>query len=729
MKLRGLPWVVYFILILLFTLQVKGSGVKIPEVSSGKVNTAIESGLLNGVVDLRLSPSCLLHTLGSLPLPSASGAGSADSGKSLFLGPWKLMRKNLYYKWDWEEDFWIIYKEKGKVFIWDVQPSYRCEGEIKGNTLKCKWYSDIGEFITTITFSEDGKSFTGETNFNYWLGGKGKELLRGFRKRERVDLSETSKEEIKGETVVLMKEILNDGTIIIATELKPGTALPLAAIKAKKEHVKVGKHSFSISIPSRSEYFATIEGINSFAIIRNGTLLSEWKRYKVNGQAGGATLEASMKEVGRKVVKYVWENKYSIIGSAVINLIAPAVGAAKYLGTVTVHLTKQGARFLGKHYDDIMNYMRSKVKVTYYFHDTSTVYGGEPHRSYANAMIKSSVIVKTTDEGVVSIYVLEGEAELSDAAGRKTVKIPVGYYSKCRKGEIPMDPMPFNRKDIEKLWPISEQMEGVVAKWNFDEGRGSTISDIANQNHGRIHGAHWTDGISGRSLVFDGVDDYVEVPHSPILCPSEAFTISAWIRQRKLDSSDRTIIAKGLPSASFSNYDLRIFRGKVRFLFKNISGSWAVYSTKGQEIYPGRWTHIAVVHVWGKPSRTGIYVDGKRVPGEWTFGNGYEKISSIVSPLYISGTGRLLGFNGAIDEVSIWNTALNSEEIKNVYGIYSIFPSPSNGKFSRTQHPSINRELLFYGDFERVAPGPNWRVQKGIWKIEQGNLRAVGKKE
>ena len=53
---------------------------------------------------------------------------------------------------------------------------------------------------------------------------------------------------------------------------------------------------------------------------------------------------------------------------------------------------------------------------------------------------------------------------------------------------------------------------GLVGYCNFDEDQGNVAQDLSgNNNNGIIHGASWTNGISGSALNFDGSNDWVEV--------------------------------------------------------------------------------------------------------------------------------------------------------------------------------------------------------------------------
>ena len=57
--------------------------------------------------------------------------------------------------------------------------------------------------------------------------------------------------------------------------------------------------------------------------------------------------------------------------------------------------------------------------------------------------------------------------------------------------------------------------DGLIAYWSFDEGGGRVANDASGHgHHGAIHGAEWSDGVSGTALRFDGRDDLVLVAHA-----------------------------------------------------------------------------------------------------------------------------------------------------------------------------------------------------------------------
>ena len=78
-----------------------------------------------------------------------------------------------------------------------------------------------------------------------------------------------------------------------------------------------------------------------------------------------------------------------------------------------------------------------------------------------------------------------------------------------------------------------------IALYPFDEGSGSVVHDASGHgNDGKIYGARWTDeGINGKALKFDGVEDHIKVPHSPGLNLTDTYTIEAWVKGKGAEFS------------------------------------------------------------------------------------------------------------------------------------------------------------------------------------------------
>lgn len=93
----------------------------------------------------------------------------------------------------------------------------------------------------------------------------------------------------------------------------------------------------------------------------------------------------------------------------------------------------------------------------------------------------------------------------------------------------------------------------------------------------------------------------------------------------------------------------------------------------GYSVQPGVWTHLVVTQDANNVQK--MYFNGKLVAGPYTFsastrredlGKSDSRINyTIPANIYIGGGGVYkAGFNGAVDEVQVWNKALTDEEVK-----------------------------------------------------------------
>ncbi len=86
------------------------------------------------------------------------------------------------------------------------------------------------------------------------------------------------------------------------------------------------------------------------------------------------------------------------------------------------------------------------------------------------------------------------------------------------------------------IWTLISNISdaGIVAYWSFGEGSGRLLKDHSGKNNnGQIVGSpKWAKGKSGKSLEFDGINDFIVISNNDSLNFGryDSFTISMWIK-------------------------------------------------------------------------------------------------------------------------------------------------------------------------------------------------------
>ena len=225
---------------------------------------------------------------------------------------------------------------------------------------------------------------------------------------------------------------------------------------------------------------------------------------------------------------------------------------------------------------------------------------------------------------------------------------------------------------------------GLVAAYSFDEGSGSTVADSSgNGNTGTISGATWTAaGKYGSALSFNGTSARITVPNSASLQLSSGMTLEAWVDPASVSSGWRDVIYKGN-----DNYYLMgttdhsgVPAGGGTFAGANANAFAAA------TLATNSWSYLAATYD-GATLR--LYVNGTLAASQATSG----AITSSTNPLTI-GSDPIWGqyFNGLIDQVRIYNTALSASQIQT-----DMTTPISGGSSTDTQPPSTPTGLAASG--------------------------------
>ena len=210
-----------------------------------------------------------------------------------------------------------------------------------------------------------------------------------------------------------------------------------------------------------------------------------------------------------------------------------------------------------------------------------------------------------------------------------------------------------------------------VAHWSLDETSGVTAFDSAGTNDGTLIGAPvWTTGQVNGGLSLDGADDYVEVTGYGGVTGETSRTCAAWI---KTTDTQASIITYGNYSGGGTKWKfyLNDMIGPSGAIQVDVSGGHIVGTTN---VADGQWHHVAaVLKDDGSPdaSEIKLYVDGLEeayssvLPEAVNTAGGSE---FLIGTLLASSGSILYHLDGQIDEVMIFDTALEPIEIRQMAG-------------------------------------------------------------
>lgn len=210
-----------------------------------------------------------------------------------------------------------------------------------------------------------------------------------------------------------------------------------------------------------------------------------------------------------------------------------------------------------------------------------------------------------------------------------------------------------------------------AAVWYFDENTGSVAYDKINKNNGIVHGASWVEGKSNSALLFDGIDDWVEVKDSASLDISNAITIATWVKPFSLSGPNADdyfiIVFKGYwkwwEPTTETNYELYLMNSSEHpnsIWFEFLDDKEFHYVGKNNVIEENKWYHIVGTY---NGSVMRIYLDGVLIDSK-------EVVTSLVTNNHTLTIGQVdnnFYFNGIIDEVAIYNRALSAKEVYDLY--------------------------------------------------------------
>jgi hypothetical protein len=299
--------------------------------------------------------------------------------------------------------------------------------------------------------------------------------------------------------------------------------------------------------------------------------------------------------------------------------------------------------------------------------------------------------------------------------------------------------------------PISDN--DLVGYWKMDEGSGLTTNDDSgNGNTGVLLGSpQWVDGLHGKALDFDGVDNYVSIPDSSSL-RVQSFSLIAWVymteRPYQQGSRHSAIINKlhfqiggfgnkgyklqfESPTSTDDNLVVSIGDGSNQILLVEYNSI--------NDLTLNQWHQVA--GTWNG-SIASIYIDGSLKNSSST---AQYMIAHDSTPLAlgteVTSGAKDVWFKGIIDEAMVYDKALSAQEMADLYTgklpslmptnlevscksttSYSGFKVNIEGRLTAIEQPISNVGILLSYS---VTGGLSWNDLSFVNTDENGAFSAV----
>jgi len=214
---------------------------------------------------------------------------------------------------------------------------------------------------------------------------------------------------------------------------------------------------------------------------------------------------------------------------------------------------------------------------------------------------------------------------------------------------LPVEPEP-------RPEPVDPGTGNLVASYSFEN---NTQDGSGNGLNGTIMGnPAFVGGIAGMALSFDGVNDYVDFGNNAAFDIAEQITLSAWVNPNDAGSGQhKPYVGKGDNAYAIKHAN----SNTIEFFIYD--GGWYVAQVKVDDSFNGEWHHVAGTY---DGSELKTYVDG--ILGATMAHVGLIEVQThnLTIGTNSQASGRF--YDGAIDEVNIYNRALSNAEIRFLVG-------------------------------------------------------------
>ena len=292
---------------------------------------------------------------------------------------------------------------------------------------------------------------------------------------------------------------------------------------------------------------------------------------------------------------------------------------------------------------------------------------------------------------------------------------------------------------VSVLSMVNTASSELVAHWRFDEGSGTTTADATGNGHdGSLEGSPtWTrpgwDGV-GSCLQFGGDSDRVTI--EPFDLTGSGITLAAWVNVTNFQD-DARLISKSEGSGTADHYWAMILSGggenNLEFRLRTDTGATSRSSAPDTEdLQANEWTHIALTWDASDPFMR-FYKNGQEIFSQSKAGNAVGTGPDVKIALgnqsasVADAAGRIRPFGGLMDDVVVYDRALDTEELESVMsGLRAVpharKPEPADGAIHADTWVNLSWSAGDFAVSHDVYLGDNIEdVDNGTGNTFQGN--------
>ncbi len=211
----------------------------------------------------------------------------------------------------------------------------------------------------------------------------------------------------------------------------------------------------------------------------------------------------------------------------------------------------------------------------------------------------------------------------------------------------------------------------VVGEWHLNESAGTNAPDTSTGGFDgtltNMEDGDWVSGQLNNALVFDGVDEFVDLNGVGDFERTDTFSLEFWFKTST--AGTELILSKQLNTGNFRGWNVFIETGKLKVSLINNNGASDRLFLETNATFNDNVFHHVVVTYAGTSLISGliVYVDGSAVATTTLTDALTGSITNAVATQISGRDGANAVFNGTVDEVVFYDVVLTAGDVTGTF--------------------------------------------------------------